>query len=77
MDQVIYRLNDGLTNLRFQTNSVILKNHLIFSFAFSKFYEHYRQGRGKIYAADTRLQEYALIGYLTEIVYWFFHERVC
>lgn len=77
MDQVIYRLNDGLTNLRFQTNSVVLKNHLIFSFAFSTFYEHYRQRRGKIYAADTRLQEYALIGYLTEIVYWFFHERVC
>ena len=48
MDQVISRLNDGLTNLRFQTKSVILKNRLISSFAFSKFYEHNKQGRGKI-----------------------------
>lgn len=48
MDQVISRLNEGLTNLRFQTKSVILKNHLISSFAFSKFYEHNKQGRGKI-----------------------------
>ena len=48
MDQVISRLNDGLTNLRFQTKSVILKNHLISSFALSKFDEHNKQGRGQI-----------------------------
>ena len=48
MDRVIYRLNDGLTNLRFQRKSLILKNHFFFSFAFGKFYEYYKKGRGKV-----------------------------
>ena len=37
------RLNDGLVDLLFQTNSSILRNHLIFSYAFSEFCDKYKQ----------------------------------
>lgn len=74
MDKVFLRLNDRLNH--FQTDSNILKNHLIFSFAFSKFSERYKTGTGKVYVADSCFQEYETIGYLTGIVYWFFYEGV-
>ena len=45
---IMYRLNDGLVDLLFQTNSSILKNHLIFSYAFSEFCDKYKTGRGRV-----------------------------
>ena len=35
MNRIIYRLNNGLIDLLFQTKSNVIKNHLIFSYAFS------------------------------------------
>ena len=48
MNFIMYRLNDGLVDLLFQTNSSILKNHLTFSYAFSEFCDKYKTGRGRV-----------------------------
>lgn len=40
-------LYNGLVDLDLKTNSNILENHLIFSFAFTEFYKRYQKGRGK------------------------------
>ena len=48
MNFIMYRLNDGLVDLLFQTNSSILKNHLIFSYDFSEFCDKYKTGRGRV-----------------------------
>lgn len=48
MNFIMYRLNDGLVDLLFQTNSSILKNHLIVSYAFSEFCDKYKTGRGRV-----------------------------
>ena len=48
MNFIMYRLNDGLVDLLFQTNSSILKNHLIFSYAFCEFCDKYKTGRGRV-----------------------------
>ena len=53
----MYILNDGLVDLLFQTNSNVLKNHLIFSYVFSEFYDKYKNERGGVYVADTRLKK--------------------
>lgn len=45
MNLIMYRLNDGLIDLLFQTNSNVLKNHLLFSYAFSEFDDKYKTGR--------------------------------
>ena len=72
-----YRLNDGLVDLLFQTNSSILKNHLIFSYAFSEFCDKYETGRGRVYVANTRLKRSSIFGLITGIIYWFLHKGVC
>lgn len=69
INRIIYRLNNGLIDLLFQTNLNVIKNHLIFSFAFSDFYEYYKKGRGKVYITQTRLQKSSLIGFITGIIY--------
>lgn len=74
IDNVIFCIISEQNN--FKTDSVILNNHPIFSHAFRKFYERYKKGRGEVYVADTYLQEYKTIGFLTDIVYWFFHRGV-
>lgn len=50
----MFRLDDGLVDLLFQTNSNVCKNHLIFSYAFSKFYDRYKKGRERVYVANRR-----------------------
>ena len=57
MNLIMYILNDGLVDLLFQTNSNVLKNHLIFSYVFSEFYDKYKNERGGVYVADTRLKK--------------------
>ena len=54
INQIMFRLDDELVDLLFQTNSNVFKNHLIFSYAFSKFYDRYKKGRGRVYVANTR-----------------------
>lgn len=76
MNQIIFRLNDGLVDLLFRANSNVLKNHLIFSYAFSEFYDRYKKGPGRVYVANTRLKKSSIIGFFTGIIYWFFHKGV-
>lgn len=75
MNQIIFRLNDELVDLLFRTNSNVLENHLIFSYAFSEFYDRYKIGRGRVYVVNTT----SIINYwifFTGIIYWFFHKGV-
>ena len=72
MNLIVYRLNDGLVDLLFQTNSNVLKNHLIFSYAFTEFYDRYITGRVKVYVASTRLKKSSIIGFITGVIYCFF-----
>ena len=72
--RIIYRLLDY--KLCCRSNSSILANHLIFNLAFRKFWKQYSLGRGCVYAIDTPFKESEVLGYLTGIVYWFFHRGV-
>lgn len=76
-ETIYYILYKGLVDLDLKTNSVILKNHLIFSNAFREFYKRYQKGGGKVYIMDTNMQNSSTIGSLTGIIYWFFHKGVC
>ena len=59
----------------FIINSNKLKNHLIFRYAFKKCYQRYKKGRFNIYIFDTRIKS-CIVGFLTGILYWFFHKGV-
>ena len=74
IDQIIYRLTEARHYLN--SNSNIITNHLIFNLAFKAFWKHYRIGRGCVYTFNTPFKECEVIGYLTGIVYWFFHRGV-
>ena len=75
--QIPFTLFEGLFDLDLRTTSVILKNHLIFSYAFSKFYQKYRKGGGKIYIMETNMPNSATLGFITGVLYWCFHKGVC
>ena len=75
-DQIIYRLTEARHFLNSNSNSNIIKNHLIFNLAFKAFWKHYQIGRGCVYAINTPFKECELLGYLTGIIYWFFHRGV-
>ena len=53
-----------------------MKNHLIFNLAFKAFWKHFRIGRGCVYTFNTPFKECEVLGYLTGIIYWFFHRGV-
>ena len=74
INQIIYRLSDARHSLR--SNSAVLTNHLIFSLAFRAFWKQSRIGRGCVYVFNTPFKECEVLGYLTGIVYWFFHRGV-
>ena len=59
----------------FISNSSVLKNHLIFHYAFKIFYKKYEKGRYNIFIFDTRIKSF-IVGFLTGILYWFFHKGV-
>ena len=63
------------TDFYFISNSNVLKNHLIFHYAFKHFYKKYKKGRFNIYIFDTRIKS-SIVGFLTGILYWFFHKGV-
>ena len=71
----MYKLNDGIFELFFRSNSNVLKNHLIFHYAFTKFYNNYKLGRGSLYLFDSRIKS-SVVGFITGIIYWFFHKGV-
>lgn len=77
INQIMFRLDDGLVDLLFQINSNVLKNHLIFSYAFSEFYDRYKKGRGRVYVANARSKKSSIIGFFPGIIYWFFCKGVC
>ena len=64
-----------VTDFLFITNSPVLKNHLIFHHAFRTFWKQHRKGRPEIYVADTTIRS-SILGFITGVVYWFFHEGV-
>ena len=74
IDQIIYRLTEAKNYLN--SNSNIMKNHLIFNLAFKAFWKHFRIGRGCVYTFNTPFKECEVLGYLTGIIYWFFHRGV-
>ena len=74
IDQIIYRLTEARHYLN--SNSNIITNHLIFNLAFKAFWKHYRIGRGCVYTINTPFKECEVLGYLTGIIYWFFHRGV-
>ena len=59
----------------FISNSNVLKNHFIFHHAFKNFYKKYKKGRFNIYIFDSRVKS-SIFGFLTGILYWFFHKGV-
>ena len=59
----------------FISNSNVLKNHLIFHYAFKFFYKKYKKGRFNVYIFDTRIKS-SIVGFLKGILYWFFHKGV-
>ena len=74
MEEIKYNLLEGRYFCR--SNSPIIANHLIFTLAFKAFWKRYRIGRGYVYAIDSPFKESETLGYLTGIVYWFFHTGV-
>ena len=63
------------TDFLFMTNSPVLKNHLIFHHAFKTFWKRHKKGRPEIYVADTTIRS-SILGFISGVVYWFFHEGV-
>ena len=63
------------TDFHFISNSNVLKNHVIFHYAFKNFYRKYKKGRFNIYIFDTRSKS-STVGFLTRILYCFFHKGV-
>ena len=63
------------TDFLFMTNSPVLKNHLIFHHAFKTFWKRHKKGRSEVYVFDTTIRS-SILGFVTGVVYWFFHEGV-
>ena len=64
-----------ITDFLFITNSPVLKNHLIFHHAFKTFWTRYKKGRPVVYVFDTNFKS-SVLGFVTGVLYWFFHEGV-
>ena len=64
-----------VTDFLFISNSPVLKNHLIFHHAFKTFWTQYKKGRFYVYVFDTTIKS-SVLGFVTGVLYWFFHEGV-
>ena len=64
-----------VTDFLLITSSPVLKNHLIFHHAFKSFWKQHRKGRPVIYVVDTTTRS-PILGFVSGIIYWFFHEGV-
>ena len=74
IDQIIYRLTEARHYLNSDSN--IIKNHLIFNLAFKAFWKQYRIGRGCVYTFNSPFKECEVLSFLTGIIYWCFHKGV-
>ena len=63
------------TDFLFLSNSPVLKNHLIFHHAFKTFWKRRKKGRPVVYVFDTTIR-LSVLGFVTGVLYWFFHEGV-
>ena len=63
------------TDFLFMTNSPVLKNHLIFHHAFKTFWKRHKKGRPEVYVFDTTIRS-SILGFVTGVAYWLFHEGV-
>ena len=64
-----------ISDFLFISNSPVLKNHLIFHHAFKTFWKRHKKGRFYVYVFDTNIKS-TLLGFVTGVLYWFFHEGV-
>ena len=64
-----------VTDFIFMSKSPVLKNQKIFHHAFKTFWKLHEKGRPEIYVFDTTIKS-SVLGFVTGVVYWFFHERV-
>ena len=64
-----------VTDFLFISNSPVLKNHIIFHQAFKSFWKRYKKGRRDVYVFDTTLRS-PFFGFVTGMIFWFFHEGV-
>ena len=64
-----------VTDFLFMPNLPVLKNHIIFHRAFKSFWKRHKKGRSVIYVFDTTFRS-PILGFVTGIAYWFFHEGV-
>ena len=64
-----------ITDFLFITNSPVLKNHLIVQHAFKTFWKRHKKGRSHVYVFDTTIRS-SVLGFVTGVLYWFFHEGV-
>ena len=63
------------TDFVFISNSPVLKNHLIFHHAIKSFSKRHKKGRSHVYVFDTTIKS-SVLGFVTGVLYWFFHEGV-
>ena len=71
LETVIYYLN----TLPIKSDSIVIRNHLIFHRAFKTFYKKYKVGRGCVYLFDCPIKS-EVLGFLTGIIYWIFHKKI-
>ena len=64
-----------LSGFLFFSNSSVLKNHLIFHHAFKTFWKQHRKGRPYVYVFDTTIRS-SVLGFVTGVLYCFFHKGV-
>ena len=64
-----------VTDFLFMNNSPVLKNHLIFHLAFLSFWKRHKKGRPYVYVLDTTIRS-SVLGFVTGVLYWFFHKGV-
>ena len=64
-----------VTDFLFIPNSPVVKSHIIFHRAFKSFWKRYKKGRRDIYVFDTTFRS-PILGFISGIAYWFFHEGV-
>ena len=64
-----------VSDFLFMSNSPVLKNHLIFHLAFLSFWKQHKKGRPYIYVLNTTIRS-SVLGFVTGVLYWFFHKGV-
>ena len=64
-----------VTDFLFISYSPVLKNHLIFHHAFKTFWKRHKKGRPVVYVFYTTFRS-SVLGFVTGVLYWFFHKGV-